>query len=440
MEITFEGRPTQRELFETIIGSAAGVLPYSKIHSGGAIRGAKTFTNCLALCYLAKNYPNSKWSVHRKDLTILESTTIETFNKILHGLPNWKWSRSRSNYHLRYLPNDSRIFFVGANESRDPEFTDTLGLEINGCFFDQLEDVSQEYYNAVMQRLGSWHIPNEPQPISLSTFNPHPGWIKKEIHEKHVGNSFGNHEIYFPLSPYNEPSNTDAQWQIWDSLPAEAKARMIDGDWNAFDNKNPWFFAYDREKHVGIRDAKKNEILHLSFDFNISPATCIVAQFMPGIYCRVLKAYKIRNCTIRELCELIKADWPGFTYRVTGDPSGNSRNQGFNSVNETMYSQIRDALNIGHGQVDKPTLNFSKGDESWRELRVFCNHILQTHRHFYMHPEGCQELIDDIELATTEVGKDKLYKTSGETAYGMHLVDCFIYLLATYFNEFVKKA
>lgn len=440
MKITFEGRETQFDLFQKIIGSASGQLPFKKIHSGGAIRGAKTFTNCLALIYLAKNYPNSKWSVHRKDLTILETTTIETFTKILNGLPNWKWSRSRSNYHLRYLPNDSRIFFIGANESRDPEYLDTLGLEINGCFFDQLEELSKGYYEAVLQRMGSWHIPNEPQPVALSTFNPHPGWIKEHIYVPSTKNLLPENEIYIPLSPYNEPSNTDSQWEIWNSLPPEAKARMIEGDWNSFENKNPWFYSYDREKHISAREATRKEVLYLSFDFNINPATCIVAQLVPGIFCRILKSYKVANCTIKDLCMRIKSDFPNYSYRVTGDPSGHSRNQGFDSVNETMYSQIRKHLNIGLGQVDKATLNFSNKDESWRELRIFCNLIMQNHRHFSIHPVDCADLIKDIELATTEKGKNKLYKTAGDTPYGMHLVDCLIYLLATYFNEYVKNA
>lgn len=439
MEITFDDRPTQYKLFETILSSAAGNTPYSEIWSGGAIRGAKSFTNALAILTLAKAFPESKWSVHRKDLTILETTTIETFNKIVGGLPNWKWNRNRANYHLKYLPNNSRIFFVGANESRDPNFTDTLGLEINGAFFDQLEDVSQEYYNAVRQRLGSWHIPKEPRPICLTTFNPDPGWIKTEIYQKYKEGTLAPNQIYFPLSPYNEPSNTEEQFAIWATMPPDVRARMIEGDWNSFENKNPWLYAYDADKHLQSRELDRGDIVYLSFDFNINPATCVVAQLKPGIYCQILKAYKEPNCTIKELCAKILTDFAGCTFKVTGDPAGNARNQGYNSINETMYTQIRKYLGIGIAQVDKPMLNFAKGDESWRELRVFCNIVMQNHPHFYINEKEAAELVKDINIATTEKGKDKLFKTSGDTAFGMHLFDCFVYLLTTYFNDYVKK-
>jgi len=440
MIITFENRPTQFELFQTILGSAQGILPYKFIDSGGAIRGAKSFTNSLALLMLAKSYPNSKWSVHRKDMTILESTTIETINKIIQGQKQWQWSKKPGNYYLTYKPNGARILFVGANESRDKDFTDTLGLEINGCFFDQLEDVSHEYYRAVLQRLGSWHIDNEPNPLCLATFNPHPGWIKKEKYQRYKDGLLNSNEIYFPLSPTNEPSNTASQWEIWSTMPPDVKARMIEGDWNSFDNKNPYFSAYDESKMLSNEPLQylPNYELLLSFDFNIDPATCVVAQIQQGAFIRVLKAYKINNCTLKELLTRIKADYPYAVFRVTGDPAGNSRNQGYNSANETMYSIIREGLNISRTQVDKPRINYA-GENAQREIRIFCNSVLQNHPHILFDKVGTEDLRSDIRIATTEEGKDKMYKTSGNTEFGMHLSDCFVYLLMTYCNDFIKN-
>lgn len=440
MQITFEGRPTQFELFQTILASAQGLTPYRRIHSGGAIRGAKSFTNTLALLTLARTYPGSKWSVHRKDLTILETTTIETFSKILGNSPQWHWNRNRANFHLTHRPTGSRIFFVGANESRDRDFTDTLGLEINGAFFDQLEDVSQEYYNAVLQRVGSWHIENEPRPVVLTTFNPHPGWIKTELYKRFKSGSLPPDEVYFPLSPTGEPSNTEDQWAVWNKMPPDVRARMIEGDWESFENKNPFFFAFDRKRHVAETDIKWNPALplYLSWDFNISPLTCIVGQFIEGHFIAIIKSYKIRNCTIKEMCNRIKADFPGAVFRVTADPAGGARSAGYESTSTTMHSIIIRELGISRNQFDTPLLNWSRAD-AWTEIRIFCNSILQNHPKIMISSNGAADLISDIELATTEEGKDKLYKTSGDTEYGCHLTDCFMYFLATWFNKYAKR-
>ena len=440
MHITFEDRPTQFELFQTILASAQGLTPYRRIHSGGAIRGAKSFTNTLALLTLARTYPGSKWSVHRKDLTILETTTIETFSKILGNSPQWHWNRNRANFHLTHRPTGSRIFFVGANESRDRDFTDTLGLEINGAFFDQLEDVSQEYYNAVLQRVGSWHIPKEPRPVVMTTFNPHPGWIKTELYKRFKTGSLPPDEVYFPLSPTGEPSNTEDQWAVWNKMPPDVRARMIEGDWESFENKNPFFFAFDRSKHVAPAPLRYNPSLpvYLAFDFNIDPMTCVVAQLQPGTFCAIVKAYKLNNCTIRDLCTRIRVDFPGAVYRVTADPAGGARSAGYDSVNTTMHSIIRRELGIGMNQMDSPMLNFARTD-AWTELRIFANTMLQNHPNLLLCPVGAADLIADLELATTEEGKDKLYKTSGNTEYGQHLTDCFLYLITTYFNQYMKR-
>jgi len=438
MNITFEGRKSQEELFNTILLSAANKLPYRSIWSGGAIRGAKSFTNSLALLTLCKQYPLSKSAVIRKDMTILEATTIETINKIIQGSKNWQWSKRPGNYHLTYKPNDSRLLFIGANESRDKDFTDTLGLEINGVFFDQMEEVSLEYRNAVRQRLGSWHIENEPEPLELATFNPHPGWIKKEIYTRYKEGKLNSNEIYFPLSPINEPSNTKSQWEIWNNMPPDVKARMIEGDWNSFENKNPWFYAYDESRHVGKVERIAGFEIILSFDFNINPATCSVWQLSPGKFIHCLKSYKIRNCTINQLCERILVDFPFAAFRVSGDPAGRARNQGFNSPNETMYTMIRHALNISLMQIDTPKINYA-GENYWRETRVFCNTILQNHPNIIFNAATTEDLRSDLRIATTEEGKDKIYKTSGDTEYGMHLVDTFIYMLLTYFNDYLKR-
>jgi len=214
----------------------------------------------------------------------------------------------------------------------------------------------------------------------------------------------------------------------------------IEGDWGSEENSNPYFYAYDESKMLSNEPLQylPNYELLLSFDFNIDPATCVVAQIQQGAFIRVLKAYKINNCTLKELLTRIKADYPFAVFRVTGDPAGNSRNQGYNSANETMYSIIREGLNISRTQVDKPRINYA-GENAQREIRIFCNSVLQNHPHILFDKLGTEDLRSDIRIATTEEGKDKMYKTSGNTEFGMHLSDCFVYLLMTYCNDFIKN-
>jgi hypothetical protein len=141
---------------------------------------------------------------------------------------------------------------------------------------------------------------------------------------------------------------------------------------------------------------------------------------------------------LKELLTRIKTDFPNAVFKVTGDPAGNARNQGYNSPNETMYSIIRTELNLSHKQIDKCPINYA-GENAHREIRIFINTILQNHPHVIFDKDGTEDLRSDLRIATTEEGKDKMYKTSGATEYGMHLADGFVYGLITYLNDYIKN-
>jgi len=214
----------------------------------------------------------------------------------------------------------------------------------------------------------------------------------------------------------------------------------LKGLWGIEENKSPFFYAFDENKHVSKVTLLPNKDLplYLSFDFNIDPATCVVSQFHEGSFINILKSYKINNCTLKELLTRIKSDYPGYVYVITSDPAGGSRNAGYDSIDTTMHKIIRTNLNLGLSQLHKPMLNFTRNN-AWQELRIFCNNILQNHPNINICPVNCKELIHDLTIATTIEGSDKMHKTSGNTEYGMHLTDCFMYTLATWFNKFAKR-
>lgn len=212
------------------------------------------------------------------------------------------------------------------------------------------------------------------------------------------------------------------------------------GLWGLEENKSPYFYAFDNDKHVSKTPLQwfKQAPIYLSFDFNIDPATCVVSQFIEGGFINIIKSYKVNNCTLKELLTRIKSDFHGAVFKVTSDPAGGARNAGYDSINTTMHKIIRTELNLGINQMYKPLLNYTRSD-AHTELRIFVNNILQNHPKIQFCSVNCKELIHDIEIATTLNGTDKMRKTSGNTEFGMHLADGFIYLLATFFNNFAKR-
>lgn len=283
------------------------------------------------------------------------------------------------------------------------------------------------------------------QPRFHFTFNP----IGKEnfVYEDFFSENriYTDAEVNAVKSNYaDNPFCPQASKDFLDKLKQTHPARYeVDGlgNWGVAENKNPWFYAFDEAKHVSREPLTWNKAqpVYLAFDFNINPATCVVAQLHPGSFINIIKAYKVENCTLKDLLKRIQSDYFGAVFRVTADPAGGARSAGYDSINTTMHSIIRQELRLSLNQMDKPLLNYSRKD-AWTELRVFCNSVLQNHPNFKICNVNAKHLINDLKLATTDEGSDKMYKTSGNTEFGMHIADGFIYLLTTYLNTFVKRS
>jgi len=284
----------------------------------------------------------------------------------------------------------------------------------------------------------------------IVSFNPvsEKHWLKSfffsdtdsyKAHERFEGDILINHSTYL----HNEYIDQEAYLKTLQLNYGNRQNLLnvnVHGFWGIEENKNPYFYAFDQDKHVSKVPLIYNRQLplYLSFDFNIDPATCVVSQFVEGGFLNVIKSYKVNNCPLKELLTRIKSDYHGAVFLVTSDPAGGARNAGYDSINTTMHNIIRTELNLGLSQMSKPLLNYTKAT-AHTELRIFVNNILQNHPRINICGVNCKELIHDMQIAQTMDGSDKLYKTSGNTEFGMHLVDCFVYLLATYFNNFAKR-
>ena len=430
----------------------------SKVFCYGSKSSAKTFSIGQ---YIAKEcYLNNTDAIcFRKESTRIKTTLKKTFSKAI------KQTRLQNGYvtqdFMFKTTKGNSIVLTGLDNEDKVKGIEEFGY----LLFDELDHYSfEEFEQADLSFRG------ESAKVFFATWNPISDkiWVKPYLD----GFKWNDYELQLP-SPesfvkisecgtmlYIKTIYTDNFWTVgspcgtygykddkllqkYETLKTtNYKSWLVNcmGEWGIAENKNPFFYALDPTKHYAVNDIiwNKSDVLYLAFDFNISPMTCVVAQLKAGVYLNIIKAYKIRNITIKEFCGQIKRDFPGAIFKVTADPAGNSRSVGYDSVTTTMHSIIRQSLNIGLNQMDKPMLNWNRRD-AWQEIRIFCNSVLQHHPNINISPKAAIELINDLEMATTIENEDKLYKTSGDTEFGMHLTDCFIYLLTTYFNTYLKR-
>lgn len=419
--------PKQKKYFNDVfISLKSGIYKYFAY--GGAIRGGKTYVTLFILIILCKKYPNSKWVVVRKDLPKLQKTTIPSLKKLLRNSPNWEWHNNPSNIHVTNIHTGASIFFQAENLSQDPELDTFLGLECNGFFLEQAEELGLKMWSMGVQRAGSWYIDPMPPPFIFTTFNPTQKWPKKKFNEPFIDGKLNAPYYFLEALPNDNPFVTKDQWEAWQTLDSQSYDRMIKGDWSAFSVDSPFFYAFDEVKHVSECIYDNSQHVDLSFDFNVDPITCLASQEVNG-QIRIIKEFRLSNSDIYQLCDMIKVVFPSALFRVTGDATGRARSA-LASGNLNYYSVIKQCLGLSSMQMKQPNIN-----PSIRDSRVLCNSILQNFN--LIIDASCEFLIEDMKYVEVN-DENEIDKTKDK--HKSHLADCLRYLLNSFHRHLIRYA
>lgn len=411
---------------------------------GGAIRGGKTFVCLYIFWKLARLYPNSRWHIFREDNPALESTTIPSMEKLIgkeYPGCGFKWKRGKGSVQI-HLSNGSKIFFKSENIVQDKELKELLGLETNGIMLEQMEALSPLLLTRAMERVGSWYIKEgdkdiTPVPIILGTFNPtNVEHVKKKIYDPWTKNELAAPWYFRQALPNDNPDVTAEQWKNWENLDEESRMVMIEGKWIfAMDGKR-FAYAFDEEKHViDVKTAVGKRIMaidrsrpvHVCFDFNVDPITCIVCQRIGMYELKVFKEYRLRNSDIFELLERVKADFGDCVLIINADASGRNRSA-LTKGNRSFVTTIQKYLHIPSKNMQIP-----KRNPSVRNTRVLMNSLFSRHERIWISSE-CVHLINDLNtVLTDEMGEIDKGKDKTKT----HLFDTLRYIMWYYFKKFV---
>lgn len=428
--IDLEKNPKQYEYFIQVAKACQGLNSYRKFGYGGAVRGGKTFVTLGILLWLCGKYEGSKWHIFRQDFPALMGTTIPSLEKIIRGSSNWKWNRDKSNY-FAYNRKDSKIFFKGENIKQDPELTDFLGLETNGVFLEQLEELSRKLLDISVSRIGSWYIEPMPPAFLFTTLNPTQKWPKEYLHERSLTGELPPDWLYQTALPKDNAFVTQDQWNAWATMDERYQKQFIEGDWTNFDEKdNRFCYCYVRSKHVGATTLSRGREVYLSFDFNKDPITCGVFQHYNGwIY--GIEQIKLGNSNIYDLCDRILAKYAGCMFLVTGDATGRA-GTALVKDNINYYTVIKSKLSLSMPQLKVPTVN-----PTMEENRVLVNYVLHN-CNVVVDKERCAPLIYDFENARVLPDGSLDKSNRNDPTKQLDNLDTFRYYLNTFHKHLLK--
>lgn len=420
----------QKTFFETVLESAFGDNDFRYLFYGGAIRGGKTYACLVTLIILCNVFPGSKWYVIRKSFTNIQETTLPTMGKILGKSLNWRWNRDKANFFVENRKNGSRIYFAGEEFTRDKELTWMLGLECNGFFLEQIEELQENTFEMCISRAGSWLIPAMPTPIILGSFNPTLTWVKTRIFQKWEDGELHAPYYYQDASPRDNPYVTKEQWKNWEHMDDDLYSQFIDGSWQFAKPANVFAYAFDEKKHHLDCGYKPDHNLYASFDFNVEPITCLLSQHEID-WAHTFKEYRLLRSDVWALTDHIVADYNDAFFMVTGDASGQARSA-ISKGNKTYYQIIRQQLVLGPTQIRVPRAN-----PSVRNTRVLTNSLFSKHPGYKINTKACPHLTLDLNgVVVNDHGEIDKALDKRKT----HLLDCLRYYNWTFHRDFLDHS
>lgn len=342
---------------------------------------------------------------------------------VVGRLPPKEW---RVPPYTKVSQNRIMTFRTGAYVILDGllKYDSIRGVNLDGVLIDEFRDVKEEAWNVVLGRLRGRRLPAAGRPLQIHLFTSPPDdptVIKKIIASPNC------ETIAAPTwsNPFLPPEYVD---ELRATLSPLMFRREVCGELVTVTDK-PFAMDFDAARHVApVAPFSDDEVVYLSFDFNVNPATCTAWRIdaRPGGRAECVREFAVADCSLPALCAYIRACYPGNVLFVTGDASGRAR-QGANASLHSMYDIVKTSLGLGRNQVSVPRSNQSH-KESW----ALCNALFANFA-VAIDP-SCTGLIRDLETVAYDAvnGIDKSDKTRG------HLLDTLRYAFRTWLGWFLK--
>lgn len=239
---------------------------------GGAIRGGKSYFLVLYAFTMAFKYPKSRWLFLRESLPTLKRTLLVTFNNFLdQGFSQYITNFNHQDLTVT-LTNGSQFVFMAESYDTDKDLNRFKGLEINGAFIDEANEIQEVTFDKVVERAGSWfHSPDCPIKIVM-TANPSNNWLKERVYNKWQKNQLPKGVAYVPATIFDNPYIPADYLESLKLLPRYQYSVFVEGNWDIQLKQGGEFYkCFELDKHVGTTKYNPELPLHISFDENVNP-------------------------------------------------------------------------------------------------------------------------------------------------------------------------
>ena len=201
----------------------------------GGVGSSKTVGGIIKLLLLAEAYPGSRWFVARQTYKDLCITTRKTFERFCP--PDWI---KRNVLNETQFFNDTEIIWAHLDEY---DIKTLMGLEINGSFLDQVEEINPDVYEILESRAGRWQLRDWKNPCPAYTWS--------------TSNPQGHDWVYFRFHPECHPPANRAYFFAPTSINKEILNKYHPGYYENLLAKSP---SWRKRWVEGSRDIWEGQI------------------------------------------------------------------------------------------------------------------------------------------------------------------------------------
>lgn len=434
--------PKQWEVFHP----DEGVHYDIKLYQGGVGSG-KTFLGSLTgLSVLARNH-GATWLVGADTYARLKITTCETYEELLDaGRVRYRHNKSD---HIIKIPgwDDARIIFKGVDDPQALRSVNGIG--------GHLEEASLISEASYLEFLGRLRQANNGQPIRcLLTTNPQT--VKGWLHEHFVVNAgvkteeIRGNQIH--VSRRRVIARTLDNPHVSDAFIASLKSSYDDKLWDIMvEGKDGDYTAglvsYSfSDLNIQETSYKKDQILHISCDFNVNPMSWALAHRYNDEYHFFDEVVK-ENTNIEACVDDFVKRYPSHEdwIEVNGDASGNARNVQNREVGGTSFTQLINRLKA-HGYT-KVRLNVREANPAEHDRAAAWNAMVCNAdgvRRVYINPRckwliwNCQNLKYDEKGRIWEPTVNDI-RQDNKLKFTKHIWDGASYLVEKYDPIIIRR-
>jgi len=411
---------------------------------GGAIRGAKSYWGCIEIISFCFKYPKSRWLMLRESLPTIRSTLLKTFteNFLNKGLIGYVKDFNQQSLTLTWN-NGSQILFMAESYDTDKELNRFRGLEINGAFIDEVNEIQEITFNKVIERSGSWfHSKNCPTKIILSC-NPTNNWVKTRFYDQWKNKTLHNGIAYLQAkitdNPFVPSDYINNQLQMLTRYEYEV---FVNGNWDIqIQTGGEFYKCFKLDNHVSKCTYDPLLPLHISWDDNVNPyLPCGIFQIANKEIRMINEITGINpNNTIKAVCNEIIRKYQSHNTGmfIYGDATANKEDtkmeKGYN-----FYRLVLDYL-----QQYKPSLRVLSSNPSVAMRGNWINTVLEKEIggiKIIIDP-SCKNAINDFIMLkeATDGSKSKELETNPKSKVRYqklgHFSDIFDYIMCSAFQK-----